>query len=195
MEDMADAGELECIVVELDGESSSGPSDLDSTDFSDIEELNATFNLGFHQPELADRQEPNTPPIKSRPARQGKPTAKVIQRRQKKTPKNPRARSSKEKNPLPKTSVRAKAFANILPSKPRQPRAAARASGKKKNVEEEDELDDIRPETDLGLGIVSIRSTAGTPGSLTDTGNRAFETGRSSRHRFSSRTRLLLQQT
>ena len=85
-------------------------------------------------------------------------------------PKRPRGRPPKEKNELQKAAAHAKAVTKKSPAKPRKPKAAARASGRKRKVDEEDERDDFQPEKGLGSAIsesvvVSNNSTPGTSGS------------------------------
>ena len=169
VEDMADASTRQSSAIELDGESSSDLSDLDSSqeDFTDIE---AGPNLNSPQPELADAQEPSASPLKSRPARQKKPTLKALQKQKQQALKKSRAQAPKEKNVLQKAAARAKAVTKKPPAKPKLPKAATRASGRKQKVEEEDEKDDFQPEKDSrcaisGPGVVSINSTARTSGS------------------------------
>lgn len=169
VEDIADASTRQSSTIELDGESSSDLSDLDSSqeDFTDVE---AGLNLNSPQPELADGQEPSVSPVKSRPARQKKPTLKALQKQKQQTPKKSRAQAPKDKNVLQKAAALAKAVTKKPPAKPKLPKAATRASGRKQKVEEEDEKDDFQPEKDSrcaisGSGVVSINSTARTSGS------------------------------
>lgn len=166
--DMEDASTRKSSAIELDGESSSELSALDSQeDFTDVE---ADFYLNSPQPELADGQEPSVSPAKSRPARQKKPTLNALQKQKQQTPRKSRAQAPKERNILQKAAARAKAVTKKAPAKPKLPKAATRASGRKKKVEEEDGKDDFQPEKDLGFaisgsGVVSIKSTARTSGS------------------------------
>lgn len=153
---MADAATRPSSAVELHSDSSSVLSDLDSMDFTEEE---AALILNSHQPELAEGQEPNTPPAKSRRATQNK-----------QTPKRPRGRPPKEKNVLQKAAADAKAVTRKSPARPRPPKGPSRASGRKRKVDVEDEKDDFQPEKGLGSatsesGVVSNNSTPGTSGS------------------------------
>ena len=71
---------------------------------------------------------------------------------------------------LQKAAARAKAVTRKTPSKPRLPKAATRASGRKKIVEDEDKEDDYQPGNGVGFaisesGMVSINSATETPSS------------------------------
>ncbi|OBT84393.1 hypothetical protein VE02_06741 [Pseudogymnoascus sp. 03VT05] len=136
---MADAATRPSSAVELDSDCSSVLSDLDSMDFTEEE---AALILNSHQPELAAEQEANTPPAKSRPARE-----------KNQMPKRPRGRPRKVTNVLQKAAAHAKAVTIKSLAKPRQPRAATRASGRKRKVDEEDEKDDFQPEKGLGSAM------------------------------------------
>lgn len=161
VEDMADESIRQRSTIELDGESSSGLSDLDSQE--DFTEIAAAINLNSQQPELAAGQDPSTPCTKFRLARQKMPTLKALQEQQKKS----RAQASKEKNLLHKAAANAKAVTKKAPAKPKLPKAATLASRRKKKVGEEDKKDDYQPENDLRFaisepGMVSINSNIGT---------------------------------
>jgi hypothetical protein len=165
LEDMASSSIQQRNAIELDGESSSDLSDVDSKiDFTEIE---AAFQLNSDEPELAVEQEPSPASAKPRSARQKKPTSKAMQKQQKPASKKPRANAPKEKNVMQTAAARAKAATRKTPAKPRLPKAATRASGRKNIVEAVDKEDDYQPGKGVGFaisesGMVSINSAVET---------------------------------
>lgn len=157
--DMAGASIRPSSAVELDGESSSGLSDLDSEEFAGLEE---EYNFNPPTAEPAVGPDSSIPPAKSRPARHKKPTPKALEKQKKQMPKKARVQSPKDMDVLQK----AKATTKKIPVKPKLPKGATRVSGRRKKVEEEDEKDDYQPEKGLGFaisesGVVSTSLTAG----------------------------------
>ncbi|KFY37505.1 hypothetical protein V495_07155 [Pseudogymnoascus sp. VKM F-4514 (FW-929)] len=151
LEDMASSSIQQRNAIELDGESSSDLSDVDSKiDFTEIE---AAFQLNSDEPELAVEQEPSSPSAKPRSAGQKKPASKAMQKQQKPASKKPRANAPKEKNVMQKAAARAKAATRKTPAKPRLPKAATRASGRKNIVEAVDKEDDYQPGNGVGFAI------------------------------------------
>ncbi|KFY90370.1 hypothetical protein V498_06017 [Pseudogymnoascus sp. VKM F-4517 (FW-2822)] len=143
--DMAGASIRPSSAIELDGESSSGLSDLDSEEFAGFEE---EYNLNSPTAEPAVGQDSSIAPAKSRPARQKKPTPKALEKQKQQMPKKARVQSPKDMDVLQK----AKATTKKIPVKPKLPKGATRASERKK-VEEKDEKDDYQPEKGLGFAI------------------------------------------